>query len=213
MANGKSSTQKVLDLKSKEPVKLIDAVDFRKNKIGEDEKILVIGNGLSACEIVKECSKKNNVTLAIKHPLKILPLFFFNLNLHWLIRPLELLPRIFFPICKKKTRDPILDNNLEKLIKLKKIQLIKFKEIEHYNYDVIFKAVGYDYDINLLPSNLKKWENGNYKTKRTNESSLENLYLLGYPCSGNLDSVFLRGIYRDSKKIAKILNKKLKTQQ
>ena len=200
LATGKLQSLQPLNI---EHPKAISFHVFRKDQV-KNKNILIYGSGLSAYETAQLASEHNTVTVAFKHKLKTIPMSVFGLNLHWPYRPIEKLPRVFFP-CKGEFRDPVVNTGFQKLIKHGVIKTLYSKDADPRNYDLIINATGYKQDYDFVKFNLEKWPNGKITTEK-NETSVKNLYLMGAHCARNFDSKFLRGIATDALSLAKRLN-------
>jgi hypothetical protein len=69
--------------------------------------------------------------------------------------------------------------------------------------DLVVAATGYRFDTPFLPDEVARAPGGHLRARRCQSVSWPGLYVLGTPCSGRLDSPFLRGMARDAETIAR----------
>lgn len=168
--------------------------------------VLVVG-GNSGAQIAVELAKQRDVTLAISHPFRFLPLQFGGQSI---FKRLELVGLLYAGIDTKRGRqsDPIFGYELKKLISKDKINLkqkvvqVKGKEVLFQNrdkqkYDALIWATGFipSYDWINIKGVISS--NGMPIHKR-GVSSIDSLYFIGLPWQYQRGSALICSVGRDA---------------
>lgn len=220
VATGMSGFPKKLKFKIPAKLEVQTGLQWKGSEYYKGKNILIVGSGTSALEMAVLLADKANVFLAAYQPLRVIPLFFGGLNFHWIIRILELLPKQIFPmVCDGRFHEPAINQKIKAVIRSGKVRPVDPDNIKFTGnaiamgdgrqqpLDILINCTGYTYNTDILPAGVKRHENGNVMTRKNESVSHPGLFLIGHPCSGGIDSKFLRGIYRDAKRIIKQLEK------
>ncbi len=214
VATGMSSFPKPLGISLPEAVLLQSAREWKGVDYYSGKRVLIVGSGISAIEIAELLTGSAEVTLAVNRPVSTMPLFWFGVNFHHFIRPLELLPKAWMPhLCRGRFRErsvvrygpDFLHNGEVRLVEMGDNMNTSYPALrldELGQYDVVINATGYYYDTSFLPDNVARAKNGNVLTRSCESLSHPGLFMIGHPCAGGIDSPFLRGIRRDAYRIA-----------
>ncbi len=192
------------------------AKEFKGNEYYRGKNVLILGSGTSAIEIATLLAGISNVYLAIKEQLITFPLFIMGINTHYFIQYLEKIPiKYLKKRCDGKWTHPGLDFGINEAINNEQVilcnnefilknNIARFNDQKEFNVDIFINATGYNFDTGILPADIKRKKNGLADTTENESTSHKNLFILGHPCAGGLDSPFLRGIRKD---VYRILNK------
>lgn len=172
--------------------------------------VLVVG-GNSGAQIAVELAKQRDVTLAISHPFRFLPLQFGSQSI---FKWLELVGLLYAGIDTRRGQwfknqsDPIFGYELKKLISngivnlKEKVVQVKGKEVLFQNrdkqkYDVFIWATGFipSYDWITIEGVISS--NGIPMHKR-GVSSIDGLYFIGLPWQYQRGSALICGVGRDA---------------
>ena len=216
IATGMSSFPKIFKFKPPEGIEVQYAKQWKGIEYYREKNILVVGSGTSAFEISSLLAGQTNVWLATNDPVKVVPVTLAGINIHYFLRPLELLPiSLLSNLCKGRSRERALNQSIKKYIHQGLITLLNTNlsfENDKLLYDgskqkidIIVNCTGYQYDTQILPDDLDRYDNGNIKTHNCQSISHSGLFFIGHPCSGGIDSNYLRGIYRDAYRLIKQL--------
>jgi len=218
IATGMASFAKSLGLTVPDTIELEDASQFKGINHYQGKNILVVGSGTSAYEIATLLADTSSVFLSVNKPIKSMPISLAGINFHFFIRPLERIPSTWFPsICQSGIQEHAISQDIKKLIRQQRITVVTpLKQINDKNVeledgrvesiDIIINCTGYRFDTHILPTDVARHTNGNVLTHRCQSISHPGLYMIGHPCTGGVDSKFLRGIYHDAFRIVKQIN-------
>jgi len=190
-------------------------IDYYKNK-----KVWIVGSGTSACELAALLADHTELTLVVNKRLKPISLYVAGLNIHYWVRPLELISKKLYPgICKHHCKEPVIDTGIGEAIRHKLLTVVEDNTVEFNsgkllvnerngqvfdeNPDVIINCTGFDFDTSIIVDKLIHESNGMIKLHDNCNDKDKRMYFLGFPCAGGIDSKFLRGIRRDAYRIIK----------
>lgn len=227
VATGMSQFPRPLDIDgaARSAVDCHFALDWRGAEYYRGKKVLIVGSGTSAFELTMQLAGRAEVHLATNKPVKAYPIEIAGINVVYLIRPLEKLPRLFAEyLCRGYWQEPAIGFGIEKAIKagLVKVHRGGFTlrdnqarfgdktgtEAEIITIDMLINCTGYRYDSSILPASVKRYGNGFVICKNNQSLSHPGLFLIGHPCAHNIDSKFLRGIYHDAYRVAEKIKRR-----
>lgn len=176
-----------------------------------DGSVLVVGGGNSGAQIAVELAQERDVSLAISHPLKFLPLRFLGKSI---FKWLDFVGLLYAGLDTKRGRwfqkqsDPIFGYDLKKLINEGKIKIkdrvmqVTGKEVvlqneEKQYYETIIWATGFvpNYEwINIDGAISSKGE----PIHTRGESPIKGLYFIGLPWQYQRGSALICGVGRDA---------------
>ncbi len=189
-------------------------IDYYKNK-----RVWVVGSGTSACELAALLVGHAELTLLVNKPVKPVPLYFAGINIHYWVRPLELISKKLYPgICKHDYLEPVIDTGIKDAMRRKLLTIVDIADTEFVSGklfkgegdevlcvdpEVIINCTGFHFDTSIVGETLDYEANRMIKLHKNCSDKDKRLYFLGFPCSGGIDSKFLRGIKRDAYRIIK----------
>jgi hypothetical protein len=153
---------------------------------------------------------------------KTVPKELLGQDLHYYLKPLELLPRrIFLKHCAKHPTVPATDLGFRRLVKGEQVQVFKAPgelDLAHkrlrwgevtVELDLLVCATGFSYKLPKLPDEFK-WRGASPHTDLDGQSSAcEGLFFMGFPCTRSVASEYLRGIAADAPKQAAAIKRYL----
>ncbi|MEQ1876429.1 MAG: NAD(P)/FAD-dependent oxidoreductase [Bdellovibrionia bacterium] len=178
------------------------------------KKILVVGGGTSASEIATLAALVTEVWLSVRSPLKTVPLTPLGINIHYGFEWIERLPKSLFPkVCSGDFKEPALDFGLRKAIAEERVRVKEgalelkngvavFADGSEVEPDIIISCLGYEFRTQYLPADIARNKKGWLLTHQNRSTSHRRIFAVGHPCSGAIDSKFIRGIARDAARVA-----------
>ncbi len=202
----------------------IHSSTYRSPKQLSKGSVLVVGGGNSGAQIAVELAHKSNVTLAVGHPFKFLPLRFLGVSIfYWL----DLFGLLFAGVDTKKgswfrkRKDPIFGFKLKTLLANHKINLkprvvrvegneVLFEDNSVQSFENIVWSTGFfpSYDFIRIdgatsPSGKPIQERG--------ISPIKGLYYIGLPWQYQRGSALICGVGPDAEYLIPFINNRLNT--
>ena len=183
-------------------------------------EVLVVGAGNSGAQIAVELSDKYNVTLSARSPISYKPYTLLNLSIFWWLDKIGLLNASkdsFFGKIFKKSGDPVIGLELQKLLKSNKIKLrpgtvgintdsIVFSDKTTQKFDTIIWATGFRQDYNWI--NIPTiFDNQHSPIQKRGVTNTKGLFFLGLPWMYSRNSGLLGGVKYDANYILKLILK------
>lgn len=194
-----------------QPLYQLHSSQYRSPKNIPGNSVLVVGGGNSGAQIAVELSKEKNVTIAIGHPFKFLPLHLFGKSIFSLLDKLGLLYAGVDTWKGKwfqKQSDPIFGKELKTLLKNKTV-LIKSKVVSVTGNEVLFEDDSKEvfdsiiWSTGFVPSydwihidGVLSVEQKPTHTRGVTE--VKGLYFLGLPWQYQRGSALICGVGRDA---------------
>lgn len=173
--------------------------------------VLVVGGGNSGTQIADELAQSTEVTLAISHPFKFLPLQLMGKSIFsWL----ELVGLLYAGVDSlkgkwfRKQSDPIFGYQLKKLITKEEINIkprvvniqgkaVTFKDDSKMNFDVIIWSTGFVPSYNWINIEGVTTPSG-HPIHQRGISPIQGLYFIGLPWQYQRASALVCGVSRDA---------------
>ncbi|WP_088101975.1 flavin-containing monooxygenase [Halalkalibacter urbisdiaboli] len=173
--------------------------------------VLIVGGGNSGAQIALELAKEREVTMAVSHRLKFLPLRFLGRSIFdWLERLGLLYAGVDTKRGKwfKKQKDPIFGKELKGYIKNKQVQLkpkvvsvigkeVVFEDHSRQTFDTVIWATGFVPSYEWISIEGVKDSDGKPIHKR-GISEIDGLYFLGLPWQYQRGSALICGVSHDA---------------
>lgn len=184
----------------------------------------IIGAGTSAVELAEECAAQGaRVYISARQgKVKTVPKDLLGQDLHYYLKPLELLPRLLFlRHCAQHPTVPATDLGFRRLVKGGQVQVFKApgsldvsrrqmcwgERVEAL--DLLVCATGFSYKLPKLPDEFM-WRGDAPHTDLDGQSSAcDGLFFMGFPCTRSVASEYLRGIAADAPKQAAAIKRYL----
>ncbi|CAG9623731.1 flavin-containing monooxygenase [Sutcliffiella rhizosphaerae] len=179
------------------------------------ESVLVVGGGNSGAQIAVELAKQKNVTIAVNHPFKFLPLHLFGKSIFsWLDRTgllyagKDTVKGKWF----QKQKDPIFGKELKRLIKMNKVERkpkaislsgheVTFEDKTTQHYDSVIWATGFipSYDWIAIEGLT---DGKGMPIHNRGITPIKGLYFIGLPWQHQRGSALICGVSLDAEFIA-----------
>lgn len=186
--------------------------EYRSPKDINGNSVLVVGGGNSGAQIAVELAKEKQVTIAVSHHFKFLPLRLFGLSIfNWL----ERMGLLFAGVDTLKGRwfqkqsDPIFGKELKTHLNNGKVKLkprvskvngntVKFEDHTNQEFDSIIWSTGFVPAYEWININGVLGKDGKPIHKR-GVTNISGLYFLGLPWQYTRGSGLICGVGRDAK--------------
>lgn len=201
--------------KKNNDISQIHSFSYTEPKDLDDGSVLIVGGGNSGAQIAVELAKDRNVTLAVSHKLKFLPLQLLRKSIFYWLEKLRLLDagidttrgRQF-----RKRNDPIFGKELKEAIKNQKVKIkprvtkvngnyVMFADDSSMNVDQIIWATGFVPSYGFIHINGAIDLNGRPIHTR-GVSPIRGLYYIGLPWQYSRSSALVCGVAKDAKFLA-----------
>lgn len=181
-------------------------------------EVLIIGAGTSAVEIAEECAARGvHVHMATRQgKVNALPKDLLGKDLHYYLKPLELLPRfLFLKRCEAQPTVPATDLGFGRFVREGKIKVMTgLPSLEAAQrlaiwpdaqvcVDHVICATGFVYALPHMPQGFKLRGSVPHTDEHGQSTSHPGLFFMGFPCSMGISSEYLRGIAVDATRQAK----------
>jgi putative flavoprotein involved in K+ transport len=190
--------------------------EARPARLAAARSLLVVGGGISADDLIRDWLENRRegerAAISLRSPLRLAPKTLLGIDVHYWVRPAEVLP--ILPLVWRKFRtNPILGSCLPAalrsgaLLKVPAVSAYRRDRVEladgrELRPDLIVFATGYRYSTPHL-GQLFAWPDGERPRARRCESlDAPGLFLLGLHFGRNFASPYLRGIAGDAEYVA-----------
>lgn len=174
------------------------------------KEILVVGGGNSGAQIAVELSKSKNVTIAISHKLKFLPLSMFGISIFSWLEKTGLLYAGTNTLKGKwfrKQKDPIFGKELQTLIKNKKVTVkprvvhvgdmgVVFEDQTLQKFDSIIWATGFVPSYEWI--HIERVTQNGKPVHNRGIADVKGLYFIGLPWQHQRGSALICGVSKDA---------------
>lgn len=198
----------------------IHSSQYQSSEMIPDGPVLVIGGGNSGTQIATELAENREVTIAISHPFKFLPLTIMGKSIFYWLEKIGLLyagTNTRRGSWFRKQSDPIFGLELKHLIRKEKIS-IKPRVIKTQGREIIFNDYSKRNVQNIIWSTGfvpdYKWINieGILDTKgfplhKRGVSPIQGLYYIGLPWQHQRGSALICGVGKDAEFLYSVLKK------
>lgn len=193
----------------------LHSIDFRSTHLTEARRLLVVGGGQSAAEVLERWLAHRGVGdrawFSVRSRTLTLPHWVLGIDVHYLVWPLEFLPSRPLGLDPGTFREPVLGRGLPRALRASAIARVQ--EIRDYagpalvaadgerlEPDLVVFATGFDYALDHIRDLVGS---GAWPRVRGCESAdAPGLYFLGLRQCRTLASAYLRGIARDARVVA-----------
>ncbi|EFI70152.1 NAD(P)/FAD-dependent oxidoreductase [Lysinibacillus capsici] len=198
----------------------IHSSQYKSPEMIPDGPILVIGGGNSGTQIATELAENLEVTIAISHPFKFLPLNIMGKSIfHWL----EKVGLLYAGTDTRRGKwfqnqsDPIFGHELKHLIRKGKIKIkprvlttqgreITFNDHSKINAQTIIWSTGFVPDYNWIDIEGVLDEKG-FPFHKRGLSPIQGLYYIGLPWQHQRGSALICGVGKDAEFLYSVLKK------
>lgn len=198
----------------------IHSSQYQSPEMIPDGPVLVIGGGNSGTQIATELAKYHEVTIAISHPFKFLPLNIMGKSIFYWLEKIGLLYAgtdtrrgTWF----RKQTDPIFGLELKNLIRKEKINIkprvikthereITFNDHSKINVQNIIWSTGFVPDYKWIDIDGVLDANG-FPLHKRGLSPIQGLYYIGLPWQYQRGSALICGVGKDAEFLYSVLKK------
>ncbi|WP_339148800.1 MULTISPECIES: NAD(P)/FAD-dependent oxidoreductase [unclassified Sutcliffiella] len=195
--------------------------EYSSPKDMNGDSVLVVGGGNSGAQIAVELAKEKQVTIAVSHRFKFLPLKFLGRSIFsWLERTGLLFAGVDTPkgMWFQKQSDPIFGKELKAYLKNGKVKLkprvsmvdgnkVKFEDDTNQEFDSIVWSTGFIPAYDCININGVMGVDGKPIHKR-GVTNISGLYFLGLPWQYTRGSGLICGVGRDAKYLMEFFSRK-----
>jgi putative flavoprotein involved in K+ transport len=195
--------------------------EYSSPKDMNGDSVLVVGGGNSGAQIAVELAQEKQVTIAVSHRFKFLPLKFLGRSIFsWLERTGLLFAGVDTPkgMWFQKQSDPIFGKELKAYLKNGKVKLkprvsmvdgnkVKFEDDTNQEFDSIVWSTGFIPAYEWININGVMGVDGKPIHKR-GVTNISGLYFLGLPWQYTRGSGLICGVGRDAKYLMEFFSRK-----
>jgi putative flavoprotein involved in K+ transport len=195
----------------------LHSLNTRSSDIANSRKLLVIGAGASAAEVLERWLEKrrpgDTAWLSVRSSLRCVPHWIFGLDLHYLGWLPEQLPACFFGWRSGRLQEPMAGLTVCRAIFKRSItrvpgvaryegDTVELTDGRRLQPDLVVFATGFRYETHHLDGLLEFDPDGRPLIRNCESTRAGGLYLLGYRFGRTFASPYLRGIARDADYVA-----------
>jgi putative flavoprotein involved in K+ transport len=193
------------------------SLDVRAEHLAKPRKLLVVGGGASAAEVLENWlrvrGQNHRAYLSLRSRLRAFPHWILGIDVHYFVWLPEQLPA---SLC-----GPVLNNLTEPMTGLTVVRAIRrglitktpavrryengtveFEDRKHLQPDLIVFATGFNYALDHLAGLLDLDADGRPIVRNCESPRVPGLFLLGFRFGRTFASPYLRGIARDAEYVA-----------
>jgi len=186
----------------------LHSIDFRTSHLAEARRLLVVGGGQSAVEVLERWlthrQEGDRAWLSVRSPTRTLPHRVFGIDVHYVAWPFEFLRPRLLGLDPATFREPVLGLTVSRALRSGVIGRVP--EIGDYTHgplepDLIVFATGFDYALEHVGDLIgggARWP----RVRECESVDSPGLYFLGLRHCRTLASAYLRGIARDARAVA-----------
>ena len=196
----------------------LHSLDARASDLVKSRKLLVIGGGASAAEVLERWldvrKPEDHAWLSLRSPLRAVPHWIFGLDLHYLGWLPEQLPACLLGWRAGRFHEPMTGLRVKRGIRRKLItrlpgvagydrDSVVFTDRSRMQPDLVIFATGFRYGTRHLDGLLDFDPDGRPLVHNCESTRVSGLYLLGFRYGRTFASPYLRGIARDAEYVAR----------
>jgi cation diffusion facilitator CzcD-associated flavoprotein CzcO len=202
-----------------EPLKIrwLHSLDTRAEHLATSRRLLVVGGGASAAEILegwlKVRQKNDHAWLSLRSRLIAIPHWIFGIDVHYFAWLPEQLPAGLFgkrasqltePMTGRAVVNAIEEGLITRVPPVRRYQgeTVELINRKHLEPDLIVFATGFSYAFDHLKGLVDLDSYGRPKVRNCESTRTRGLFLLGFRYGRTFASPYLRGIARDAEYVA-----------
>jgi putative flavoprotein involved in K+ transport len=200
-----------------EPCRWRHSVDVRTEDIAVSQRLLVVGGGASAAEVLENWLRvrreSDRAWLSLRSPLHAIPHWIFGIDVHYFAWLPEQIPTGLFGWRAGRLTEPMTGRAVVRAIRKGLIKRmpgvasyrngeVEFVNGERIEPDLIVFATGFSYAVAHLKEVVDLDPDGRPLVKNCESTRVPGVFLLGYRFGRTFASPYLRGIARDAKFMA-----------
>ena len=193
------------------------SLDARAEHLAKSRRLLVVGGGASAAEVLenwlKVRQKNDRAWLSLRSRLFAVPHWIFGIDVHYFAWLPEQLPAWLFGPRVSKLTEPMTGGIVVQAIRNGLIQrmpyvrryqngTVEFANRQHIQPDLIVFATGFTYSFEHLEGLVDLDTDGRPIVRNCESTHTEGLFLMGFRYGRTFASPYLRGIARDAEYVA-----------
>ena len=198
------------------------SIDVRAEDLAATRKLLVVGGGASAAEVLENWlrvrQEDDRAWLSLRSKLVAIPHWIFGIDVHYFSWLPEHIPTSLFGWRAGRLTEPMTGRAVVRAIRKGLIKrapavrsykngAIEFANGQRIEPDLIVFATGFRYAVEHLKEVVDLDPDGRPLVKNCESSRTPGVFLLGYRFGRTFASPYLRGIARDAKYVADRINK------
>jgi putative flavoprotein involved in K+ transport len=198
-------------------IRWMHSVDARIEHLAKARKLLVVGGGASAADVLENWLKvrqrHDRAWLSLRSNLLAVPRWIFGTDVHYFVRLPEQLPAWLFGWRVGRLGEPMPGRTVVHAIQSGVIQRVppvfryqngdvELSNRQHVQPDMIVFATGFSYAFDHLKGLVDLDPDWRPLVKNCESTRTKNLFLLGFRFGRTFASPYLRGISRDAEYIA-----------
>lgn len=221
-ATGIISQPRLPDNFNLEPCHWRHSVDVRADDLAASRRLLVVGGGASAAEVLENWlrvrQEGDRAWLSLRSKLVAIPHWIFGIDVHYLSWLPEHIPTGLFGWRVNRLTEPMTGRAVARAIRkglitrmpaARKYQNgdVEFVNGERIETDLIVFATGFSYAVEHLKEVVDLDPDGRPLVKNCESTRTPGVFLLGYRFGRTFASPYLRGIARDAEYVAERIAK------
>ena len=194
----------------------LHSIDFRSSHLATTRRLLVVGNGQSAAEVLERWlalhREGDQAWLSVRSRALVLPHWILGIDVHWLAWPLEFLHTRWFGVDRPTLREPVLGLALPRALRRGMVRRVGeihdfagpapvTADGERLEPDLVVFATGFEYALDHV-RHLVGSGGRESRVRGCESTNTPGLYLLGLRRCRTFASGYLRGIARDARAVA-----------
>jgi putative flavoprotein involved in K+ transport len=195
----------------------LHSLDARAEHLASARKLLVVGGGASAAEVLENWlrvrQENDRAWLSLRSALCALPHWILGIDVHYFAWLPEQLPSTLFGSSVNRLTEPMTGLAVLRGIRRGLITrtppvrryengTVEFNDRKHLQPDLIVFATGFKYSLDHLEGLLEHDADGRPVVRNCESTRAPGLFLLGFRFGRTFASPYLRGIARDAEYVA-----------
>ena len=195
----------------------LHSIDTRAEHLANARRLLVVGGGASAAEVLENWLKvrqrNDRAWLSLRSKLFAVPHWIFGIDIHYFVWLPEQTPSWLFgprvgrftePMTGLAVVQAIRDGLIKRMPYVRRYQngIVEFGNRQHEQPDLIVFATGFSYAFEHLQGLVHLDAGGRPVVRNCESTRTRGVFLLGYRFGRTFASPYLRGIARDAEYVA-----------
>jgi len=196
------------------------SIDTRTEHLTKSRKLLVVGGGASAAEVLENWlqvrQKNDRAWISLRSKLFAVPHWIFGIDVHYFAWLPEQLPAWLFGSRVNRLTEPMTGGIVVQAIRNGLIQrmpavrhyrngTVEFANRQNIQPDLIVFATGFTYSFEHLEGLVDLDRDGRPIVKKCESTRTRGLFLMGFRFGRTFASPYLRGIARDAEYVAELI--------